>query len=103
MAGHATATGDGGLHLEGLLAAPDGSALVRCGSTGRAEDAIELGREVAEMVLAGGGQELLAARPALGTASAGRRRAEQGARAVTGPRVTGTVYLVGAGQVTRGS
>jgi hydroxymethylbilane synthase len=63
VAGHATATGDGGLHLEGLLAAPDGSALVRRGSTGRTEDAVELGREVAEMVLAGGGQELLAARP----------------------------------------
>ena len=63
VAGHATATGDGGLHLEGLLAAPAGSALVRCGSTGRPEDAVELGREVAEMVLASGGQELLAARP----------------------------------------
>ena len=44
----------------------DGSALVRCGSTGLAEDAVELGREVAEMVLASGGQELLAARPASG-------------------------------------
>ncbi len=65
VAGHATATDDGGLHLDGLLAAPDGSALVRCGSTGRSEDAVELGREVAEMVLAGGGQELLAARPGL--------------------------------------
>jgi hydroxymethylbilane synthase len=63
VAGHATATGDRGLHLEGLLAAPDGSALVRRGSTGRAEDAVELGHEVAEMVLASGGQELLAARP----------------------------------------
>jgi hydroxymethylbilane synthase len=65
VAGHATATGDGGLHLEGLLASPDGSALVRCGSTGWPDDAVELGREVAEMVLAGGGQELLAARPTL--------------------------------------
>ncbi len=63
VAGHATATGDGELHLEGLLAAPDGSALVRRGATGRPEDAVELGREVAEMVLASGGQELLAARP----------------------------------------
>jgi hydroxymethylbilane synthase len=66
VAGHATTTGDGGLHLEGLLAAPDGSALVRCRSAGRPEDAVELGREVAEMVLASGGQELLAARPGRG-------------------------------------
>jgi hydroxymethylbilane synthase len=62
VAGYATAPSDGELHLEGLLAAPDGSALVRCGSTGRPEMAAELGREVAEMVLANGGQELLAAR-----------------------------------------
>jgi len=62
VAGHATATSGGELHLEGLLAAPDGSALVRCGYTGRPEGAAELGRRVAEMVLAGGGQELLAAR-----------------------------------------
>jgi hydroxymethylbilane synthase len=62
VAGHATATAEGELHLEGLLAAPDGSALVRCGSTGRPDMAVELGREVGEMVLAGGGQELLAAR-----------------------------------------
>jgi hydroxymethylbilane synthase len=62
VAGFATETEHGKLHLEGLLAAPDGSALVRCGSTGRPEMAVDLGREVAEMVLASGGQELLAAR-----------------------------------------
>jgi hydroxymethylbilane synthase len=62
VAGYATATDDGELHLEGLLASPDGSALVRYGSTGRPEMATDLGRDVAEMVLAGGGRELLAAR-----------------------------------------
>jgi hydroxymethylbilane synthase len=62
VAGYATATDEGELHLEGLLAAPDGSALVRCGSTGRPEMATDLGREVAEMLLASGGRELLAAR-----------------------------------------
>jgi len=62
VAGHATATSDGELHLEGLLAAPDGSALVRRGSTGRPEEAAELGRQVAELVLASGGHELLTTR-----------------------------------------
>jgi hydroxymethylbilane synthase len=62
VGGHATMTEDGQLHLEGLLAAPDGSALVRCGANGRPEMAGELGRHVAEMVLGNGGKELLAAR-----------------------------------------
>jgi hydroxymethylbilane synthase len=62
VGGHATTTEDGQLHLEGLLAAPDGSALVRCGANGRPEMAAELGRQVAEMVLGNGGKELLAAR-----------------------------------------
>jgi hydroxymethylbilane synthase len=61
VAGHARQTSDDRLHLEGLLAAPDGSSLVRCRSSARPEDAVALGREVAAMVLAGGGQELLAA------------------------------------------
>jgi hydroxymethylbilane synthase len=62
VGGYATSTEDGELHLEGLLAAPDGSALVRCGANGRPEMAAELGREVAEMVLGRGGNELLAGR-----------------------------------------
>ena len=59
MAGHARRADSGELRLDGLLAAPDGSALVRCGSCGPPEDAAALGREVAELVLAGGGRELL--------------------------------------------
>jgi hydroxymethylbilane synthase len=62
VAGHARQTAGGRLHLEGLLAAPDGSSMVRCRSAGRPEDPVALGREVAAMVLAGGGEELLAAR-----------------------------------------
>jgi hydroxymethylbilane synthase len=61
VAGHARHTAGGRLHLEGLLAAPDGSSLVRSRSSARPEDAAALGREVAAMVLAGGGEELLAA------------------------------------------
>lgn len=62
VAGHATPTSAGGLRLDGLLAAPDGRAVVRYGATGRPEKAAELGREVAEIVLANGGRELLASR-----------------------------------------
>jgi len=62
VAGHASHTGDGRLRLDGLLAAPDGSALVRRSSSAYPREAVDLGQAVAEMVLAGGGQELLAAR-----------------------------------------
>jgi hydroxymethylbilane synthase len=60
VAGHATATPDGQVRLEGLLAAPDGSTLVRRSATGRPGDGAGLGAEVAEMVLAAGGRALLA-------------------------------------------
>ena len=49
------------LYLEGLLAAPDGNVVVRCSGEGLVSDRVELGRQVAEAVLAGGGQELLTA------------------------------------------
>lgn len=62
VAGHARPAGGGELRLDGLLAAPDGSALVRATSTARPEDAAALGGAVAAMVLADGGRELLAAR-----------------------------------------
>jgi hydroxymethylbilane synthase len=62
VAGYATVTAQGGLHLEGLLAAPDGSSVVRRSATGSWNDGSELGAEVAEMVLAAGGRGLLAAR-----------------------------------------
>jgi len=62
VAGHARPADGGELRLDGLLAALDGSALVRCTSSARPEEAAALGEAVAEMVLDGGGRELLAAR-----------------------------------------
>lgn len=62
VAGHARPADGGELRLDGLLAAADGSALVRATSTARPEDAAALGRTVAAMVLADGGRELLAGR-----------------------------------------
>jgi len=62
VAGHATATPEGRLHLEGLLAAPDGSVVVRQSAAGAPADGARLGAEVAEMVLGAGGRELLVAR-----------------------------------------
>ena len=61
VAGHAQRTAAGDLRLEGLLASPDGRSLVRRGAEGRPQDAAELGKQVAQMVLASGGQELLVA------------------------------------------
>jgi hydroxymethylbilane synthase len=62
VAGHATLSEENELRLEGLLAAPDGSVVVRRGSSASWEEAVELGRQVAGMVLEGGGRALLAAR-----------------------------------------
>jgi hydroxymethylbilane synthase len=61
VAGYARQMDSGELRLDGLLAALDGSALVRCSSCARLEDADALGHKVAELVIAGGGRELLAA------------------------------------------
>jgi hydroxymethylbilane synthase len=61
VGGHATHEADGMLRLEGLLAAPDGRQIVRRQASGRRGEATALGREVADLVLAGGGRELLAA------------------------------------------
>ncbi|MGH9106764.1 MAG: hydroxymethylbilane synthase [Acidimicrobiales bacterium] len=63
VAGHATLAPDGALSMEGLLAAPDGTAVVRRRATAAASapgGAAELGRRVADLVLEGGGRELLA-------------------------------------------
>jgi hydroxymethylbilane synthase len=62
VAGHATTTPDGRLQLEGLLAAPDGRAVVRHKATGPADDGARLGAEVARVVLDAGGRGLLVAR-----------------------------------------
>jgi hydroxymethylbilane synthase len=65
VAGYATLQPEGsqadGLALEGLLAAPDGSEVVRRRASGPGDDPVALGRQVAELVLAGGGRGLLAA------------------------------------------
>ena len=60
VAGHATTTPDGLLCLEGLLAAPDGSAVIREKASGTSGDAAELGEKVATLVLQRGGRDLLA-------------------------------------------
>jgi hydroxymethylbilane synthase len=62
VAGHATTSPEGRLSLEGLLAAPDGSVVVRRRATAAAIDGARLGAEVAEMVLGAGGRGLLGAR-----------------------------------------
>jgi hydroxymethylbilane synthase len=60
VAGYAHRTEGGDLRLEGLVASPDGRSLIRQGASGRPEDAATLGKQVAELVLAGGGEQLLA-------------------------------------------
>jgi hydroxymethylbilane synthase len=71
VAGHAVWAGNGELHLQGLLASPDGRALVRRGAFGAATAGAALGAAVAQMVLDGGGRQLLAARAGQGVAGAG--------------------------------
>lgn len=58
---HAVSRAGERLYLEGLLAAPDGSLVVRRSAEGAVADRVELGRQVAQALLAGGGQELLTA------------------------------------------
>ena len=48
----------GVIHLQGLAAAPDGTQLVRV--AGQGEDAVVLGRQLAQQALAAGAQEILA-------------------------------------------
>lgn len=60
VAGHATVGSDGSLRLEGLLAARDGSVVVRRSASGQAAEASEIGHQVARDVLDGGGRQLLA-------------------------------------------
>jgi hydroxymethylbilane synthase len=61
VAGHARHTDRGELRLDGLLAAPDGSSLIRRSASASPAEGAALGQEVAELVLAGGGRQLLAA------------------------------------------
>jgi hydroxymethylbilane synthase len=61
VAGHGTFGAGGMLRLEALLAAPDGGQIVRRQASGPPSEATALGREVADLVLGGGGRALLAA------------------------------------------
>ena len=63
MAVHAEWQGPGLLRVRGLVASHDGSGMARCEVTGPAGDASELGAQVADGVLAEGGQEILQALP----------------------------------------
>jgi hydroxymethylbilane synthase len=58
VAGHATIAGDR-LSLDALVAAPDGSRIVRDRLEGPAADAAALGQALAERLLAGGAREIL--------------------------------------------
>ena len=59
MAVHAESQGSGLLRVRGLVASYDGVRVARCEVTGPAADAVELGSQVADGVLAEGGQEIL--------------------------------------------
>ncbi len=60
LAAHAVRVAEGKLRLRGLVAAPDGRAVVAADEEAEAEEAARLGRQVAETVLARGGAEILA-------------------------------------------
>ncbi|RIH81358.1 Porphobilinogen deaminase [Meiothermus luteus] len=57
----ATLEDDGALVLEGVVASPDGRELIRAEIEGEAEEAAELGEELAQDLLAEGARELLGA------------------------------------------
>ena len=58
MAAYATIE-TGQLHLRALVAEPDGSRVIRAEATGKAEDAVALGTEVANALLADGAKDIL--------------------------------------------
>lgn len=60
----ATLEGDDTLLLQGVVASPDGRELIRAEIEGDAEEAAELGHDLAQDLLAEGGRELLSAVPA---------------------------------------
>lgn len=59
VAGYAHLDGSGGLAVEGLVATSDGLCVVRRAVSGPAWAAADLGRQVAALVLADGGRELI--------------------------------------------
>jgi len=60
VAGHAQLQGSR-LRLDALVAAPDGSRVVRAALQGKAADAADIGARLAEHLLAAGAGEILAA------------------------------------------
>ncbi|NHC62934.1 hydroxymethylbilane synthase [Paenalcaligenes suwonensis] len=58
MAAYATID-NGQLHLRALVAEPDGSRIIRAEATGKSEDAVALGTEVANALLADGAKDIL--------------------------------------------
>ena len=59
VAGYATLRAPDRLRLDGLVATPDGTTVVRHQAEGHPEHPVELGAEVARLVLEGGGRDLL--------------------------------------------
>lgn len=59
IAGHAVLTRDGGLHLRGLIAKPDGSELIFAERRGAASDATAMGRDLGHELLRRGGPGFL--------------------------------------------
>jgi len=58
IAGYAELT-EGSLHLRGLVGWPDGHEIVRAEAQGAAEQAEQLGEQVGQAIIDGGGQEIL--------------------------------------------
>ena len=56
---YATLLPDGHLHIDGLLASPDGRSVLRSGLSGAAHDAAALGAALADGLLGAGGRSLL--------------------------------------------
>ncbi len=59
IAGHAVLTADGALHLRGLIAKPDGSALIAAERRGSASDGEAMGRDVGDELQRRGGPGFL--------------------------------------------
>jgi hydroxymethylbilane synthase len=59
IAAHASLAEEGKLLLDGLVASPDGSCVIRRRIWGDPAEAARLGRELAEQILAAGGRETL--------------------------------------------
>ena len=57
---HADVAGEQ-IKIEAIIAALDGSTVLRDTITGNAEDAVALGQQLGKKMLAAGGQEILAA------------------------------------------